>query len=62
MLRFNHMPKPKIKQTVRSGWAEVVADSEAEVERAKRKIERLKGVILLARQKLADGEPFPSTK
>jgi len=56
------MPKPKIKQTVRSGWAEVVADSEAEVERAKRKIERLKGVILLARQKLADGEPFPSTK
>lgn len=40
-------------------WAEVITDAQAEIARAERRIQTLKHVIVNARIKVENEEPFP---
>lgn len=57
------MPKDVVKKGCEpKGWAAVVVDAQTEIQKAEKRIDRLRRVVATAQQKLSDGELFPGEK
>jgi hypothetical protein len=42
------------------GWMEVINDAESEIAKLRRRVGELKASVRLFRERMNDGEPFPS--